>query len=120
MVKFVSTLMQSRDQAHIFHLQTNSYAAHKALNSYYEDIVDLIDGLIESYQGKYGIIKGYVAAESYKESADVEEVVKYFSALAKFVERAQKELPKDTYIQNQIDEITQLINSTLYKLTFLM
>ncbi len=60
MGQFVSTLMASRTQAHIFHLQTPSFAAHKALNEYYENIVDIIDGLVESYQGKYGIITGYV------------------------------------------------------------
>ena len=29
--KFVGTLMNSRNQAHAFHLTTNSFAAHKAL-----------------------------------------------------------------------------------------
>jgi len=55
---FIGTLMQSRNQAHIYHLQTNSFAAHKALQEYYEEIVDLVDGLVESYQGKYGILRG--------------------------------------------------------------
>ena len=42
MGQFVSTLLASRTQAHIFHLQTPSFAAHKALNEYYENIVDII------------------------------------------------------------------------------
>ena len=41
--KFISTLFSSREQAHIFHLQTSSYAMHAALNKYYDGIVDLID-----------------------------------------------------------------------------
>jgi hypothetical protein len=56
---FVSTLFASRTQAHIFHLQTTSFAKHKALNEYYDEIVGLTDGIIESYQGRYGIIEGY-------------------------------------------------------------
>ena len=57
--QFISTLMSARTQAHIFHLQTPSFAAHTALNGFYDEIVGTIDGLVESYQGKYGIIEGY-------------------------------------------------------------
>ena len=53
--------MHSRTQAHVFHLQTPSFAEHKALNDYYNGIVDLVDGFVESYQGKYGILNGYCA-----------------------------------------------------------
>ena len=59
MASFVSTLFHSRTQAHTFHLQTNSFAAHKALNEYYDEIINIVDGLVESYQGRYGILKGY-------------------------------------------------------------
>ena len=47
---FIGTLMQSRNQAHIYHLQTNSFAQHMALQCYYEGIIPLFDGLVESYQ----------------------------------------------------------------------
>ncbi len=57
--KLISYLFHSRTQAHIFHLQTQSFAEHMALNVYYDGIVPLIDGIVESYQGKYGIVKGY-------------------------------------------------------------
>ena len=45
MNEYVGTLFQSRNQAHIYHLQTPSYAKHMALNDYYEDIIDIIDDL---------------------------------------------------------------------------
>jgi hypothetical protein len=118
MANFVSTLFHSRTQAHTFHLQTNSFAAHKALNEYYDSIIDLVDSLIESYQGRYGILKGY------KGMADVLEydenvVVKYFEALCMYVEKNRPLLPQDSYIQNQIDELIALIESTKYKLIYL-
>jgi hypothetical protein len=50
--EMVCKILHSRNQSHIFHLQTKSYSEHKALNDYYDNIVDLYDGLIESYQGK--------------------------------------------------------------------
>jgi hypothetical protein len=113
---FIGTLMQSRNQVHIYHLQTDSYAAHKALQGYYEDIVDLIDGLVESYQGRYGILRGYKMAGTIKEDGNAP---MYFEGLCKFVETIRTQLPQDSYIQNQIDEVVDLIESTKYKLKFL-
>jgi DNA-binding ferritin-like protein len=54
--KLISTLMASRDQAHIFHWQTTgpgSFAAHMTLGAYYEAVPDLVDALVEAYQGKH-------------------------------------------------------------------
>ena len=116
--QFVSTLLASRTQAHIFHLQTPSFAAHKALNEYYEEIVDIVDGIVESYQGKYGIITGYgnVALQEYQ---SCEGIIAYFTTLCMYVEKSRQMLCQDSYIQNQIDEVVALINSTIYKFRFL-
>ncbi len=60
MVDVVSLLFSARTQLHIYHLQTLSFAQHKALNEAYDEIIDLIDGLVETYQGKTKVIlKGY-------------------------------------------------------------
>ena len=116
--QFISTLFASRTQAHVFHLQTNSFAAHKALNEYYDGIVDIADGIAESVQGKYGIITGYSNIDLL-EGNDCNEVIKYFTALEMYVERARQTMPQDSYIQNQVDEVVALIVSTIYKLKFL-
>ena len=116
--QFISTLFASRTQAHVFHLQTNSFAAHKALNEYYDGIIDLADGIAESIQGKYGIITGYSNIDLLAGN-DCNEVIKYFTALEMYVERARQTMPQDSYIQNQVDEVVALIVSTIYKLKFL-
>lgn len=117
--KLISTLMASRDQAHVFHWQVTgpgSFAMHMALNTYYDAIPGLTDGLVESYQGKHGIIKGYTPAEKFDEFKH-DTVLKYFKGLAMFVERSYDKLDaKDTYILNQIDNVKELIYSTIYKL----
>ena len=117
-VKLISYLFHSRTQAHIFHLQTDSFAAHMALNGYYDGIVDLIDGLVESYQGKYGILTNY-SNFSILEYKDCEEVIMYFQSLNMTVEKLRTIAPQDSYIQNQIDTVIELITSTIYKLKFL-
>jgi hypothetical protein len=103
-------LFQSRDTAHLIHLATPSYEAHIALNSYYDDIVDLIDKLVESYQGIYGKIE-IIIPESCNTDA-----VPYFTQLHEFVIINKSLFNQNGNLQNTIDEITDLLASTLYKL----
>jgi hypothetical protein len=115
--EMASIILHSRTQTHTLHLQTKSFAEHKALNDYYDSIGDLFDGLVESYQGKYGIIESYKSYDivSYKST---ESTVKYLQDLCKKIE-SLRDCCEDSYIQNQIDTVCELINSTLYKLRFL-
>jgi high-affinity Fe2+/Pb2+ permease len=113
----MSLLLHSQTQVHALHLQTKSYSEHKALQNYYEGIDGLVDGIIESYQGKYDIIEGYKSYDivNYKST---EATIKYLKDLDNKVQKLRG-CCKDTYIQNQIDNVNELINSTLYKLRFL-
>lgn len=117
--KLISTLMASRDQAHIFHWQvtgTGSFARHMALGAYYDAIPDMIDALVEAYQGKHGILKGFQPAEKFDEYT-TDGAVKYFKALATYVDRVYNKIPKeDTNIINQLDTFKDLIYTTIYKL----
>jgi hypothetical protein len=115
--EMVSLLLHSRTQAHILHLQTKSYPEHMALNAYYDGITELIDGLVESYQGQYGIIENYKSydIQNYKSTDDT---IKYLNGICEKVNKL-RDCCKDSYIQNQIDTICELVNSTLYKLKFL-
>ena len=117
--KLISVLMGSRDQAHVFHWQTTgpgSFAAHTALATYYDAIPDMLDALVETYQGKHGIIDGYTAPDNFA-SYDKSTAVKYFKGLAIFLEKAYDKIPKqDTNIINQLDTFKDLIYVTIYKL----
>jgi hypothetical protein len=88
-----------------------------ALNGYYDGIGDLVDGLVESFQGKYGIIKGYKSMDL-QEWKSTEDTVKYMNGLCEKIEEL-RDCCDDSYIQNQIDTVCELINSTVYKLRFL-
>jgi hypothetical protein len=115
--KLLSYLLHSKNQVHVFHLQTKSFSEHTALGGYYDSIGGLFDGIVESYQGKYDIIANYenFGLESYKSG---EATVAYLKALAKKIEDTFSKV-EDTYIQNQLDGVTELIYSTIYKLRFL-
>ena len=114
--KFISNLLNSRQQAHVYHWQAvgeGSNAVHEALNEYYDKIVKRVDGLVESIQGRNGIIRGYNLEFAVRE--DNKPLI-YFQALVKYVEAVRQRLPQDSYVQNQIDEIVDLIETTKYKL----
>ena len=85
-----------------------------ALAAYYDGIVDLIDQFVEAYMGKYSKITKF--PNVYHQP---KEVVAYIESLIRFVEKARQDLPKDSELQNLIDEIADLLNSTAYKLRFL-
>ena len=117
--QFVSTLMSARTQAHVFHLGTKglgSFAAHSALNEFYDTFLGAVDGFVESYQGKYGIVSGWgnIGLQDFQST---EQVISYFTILVAFIEKVRTIAFQDSYLQNQIDEMIQLIYSLLYKLT---
>ena len=114
---FVGTLFLARDVAHSVHLNTRSFSKHSALNSFYDEIVELADKFAEAYQGRHGLI-GPISLMSAKKTTNIVEFLE--DSLAD-VEKMRFEVCEktDTALQNIIDEIVGLYLSTLYKLKFL-
>lgn len=120
-VKFFSKLFESREMAHIYHLtvkgEPGSHAAHKALQEYYEGILEFLDELIEVYQGQYGIIEGYEVIDT-KETKSKDKI-KYFEELVEFIKSEKKCIKaEDSHLLNIVDEAVALIYKTLYKLKY--
>jgi DNA-binding ferritin-like protein len=119
MEQLASLFFHSRTQAHVFHLGVKgpgAFAVHKALNEYYDEIVDLIDGLVESYQGKYGLIK-FQPVNGLDTNCDIKNIIAYFEKLCTALEKMRQDSKlKDSWIQNQIDNVAELLYSTKYKL----
>ena len=113
---FVSYLKDSFDQAVVWHHQTDSHAMHKALNHFYDEILELIDGLVESVSGIYGRPKDYEIDEpvNYK---NPEQVTAYFKSCYDMIQKDRKDIYEESWIQNQVDEIAQLFAETLYLLS---
>jgi hypothetical protein len=119
--KFFSKLFESREIAHIFHLQAKgdegSHASHLALQTYYEGVIELIDELVEVYQGQYEVVEGY-------ENLDLKELatdkIQYFISLAEFIKTTRHSAlsEEDTHLQSIVDDILISIYKTLYKLRF--
>ena len=111
---FAATLLHSATNAHFFHWSTGSYAKHKALGKYYDEIIDAVDAYVEVFMGLYGKIEDF--PNCYHEPKDP---IPYMQSLQTFVRDARQSLPKDPQLVNLCDGIADLIDSTTYKLKFL-
>ena len=117
--KFFSKLFESREMAHVYHLQIKgegSYAGHKALDNYYNDVLDLIDELVETYQGQYEIVEDYQIIDT--NSTTSKDKIEYFNELQQFIKdnRYTALSKEDSHLQNIVDEVVALGYRTLYKL----
>ena len=115
-VDLVYCLKQSNEQAIVWHHQTTSFSCHKALDNYYNEIVGLVDGLVESVSGVYGCPTGYELVNPI-DYQSVEQVQAYFQALYAEIQSERTMTFQESWIQNQIDEIATLVAETLYLLT---
>lgn len=115
MGEFILTLLHAATNTHILHLRSNSYAEHMALGAFYEALPGLVDVLAESIQGLNQELIDYPA--DYYAPADT--ALQELTDLSEYVKENRKALPQDSEIQNSVDAIEELINSTIYKLKFL-
>jgi DNA-binding ferritin-like protein len=112
--EFLLTLLHSSTNAHLLHWQSKSYAQHVALGTFYNEIIDTTDQIAEALMGSYDMTLTFPKMY-YAPAATAKEELE---ALKDYVFETRQELPQDTEIQNLIDEVAQLIDSTLYLLRF--
>ena len=108
-------LFEVRDAIHYMHLNTTSFAVHKALNSFYDSWLDLADSFVEKYQGKYGRITGQLIIEV----SDKTKPVEYMKNLSTVLDTEITSLvgKNDSDLLNIIADMKGLVNETLYLLT---
>ncbi len=116
-MQFVMCLLHSVTNAHILHFQSLSYSQHMALGAYYDEVSDLVDGFVEAFQGKYGLLTKYQSDYQLPDNNPVTYLT-YLKEEVATLRRASG-FPQDSELQNEVDTIANLINSTLYKLRFL-
>lgn len=113
--EFIARCFHARTAAHILHLKSKSYAEHKALNEFYDEIIDLTDDFAEMYQGEQStIIQTY--PDGYRTPSSPLVLI---SGLQSWVENNRKNICDSQQCQAQIDVILMLCNQTFYKLKFL-
>lgn len=113
-INIPAILFKAQIDAKLTHLaQPNrTLALHEAMGKFYEGIDDLLDTFIETYMGLYPCD---IVTEG---SSVIKDPVKYFTNLYDLIDKERKGI-KESFLQNQIDEIQQLIAHTLYRLKYI-
>ncbi|MCI4437721.1 MAG: hypothetical protein JHC33_13015 [Ignisphaera sp.] len=114
MEKLVALVFLSRDYAHIFHLLSKSYEEHMILNDFYDEVIDDIDEIAETYQGKYGQFKEINRMTNDAKATALDTLKVH----VKWIEDNRYKLCKqeDNSIQSLIDVLIDRYYRTLYKL----
>lgn len=119
--EFALTLLNSVTVIHLAHLTITgpgSFAAHKALNDFYDNVGDLSDSFIEQYQGLSGKLISYPPTVQFDTVCCVAGSMEYLTKLYEKV-RVYQASCDYSELNNTLDEIKSLINATVYKLKFL-
>ena len=106
------TLQQATVASWRKHLRTAKYAKHEALDEFYKELPEKVDALIEGYMGAHG--KKITKFENILKSSNMN-TLKYLQELKKVCKEGYDLLDDNEELESLLDDIVNLINSTLYK-----
>lgn len=106
------TLQQSVVSSWRKHLRTAKYAKHMALDEFYKKMPDLVDDLIEGWMGVNG--KKITNFTNIIQSSNLN-TLKYLKELKSVVKQGYPLMGGEPDLEAALDDILELINTTLYK-----
>lgn len=117
-VKLAALLQDSVLHSWKMHLKAKKYSVHIILEEYYNDAFDIIDDLIEHYQGicKCDIICDNIVIDMIKSDDPYIYFTYLKDYLLNFINDSNNFSEKTFEIKSDIDDLLRLIDSTLYKL----
>ncbi len=117
--ELISRVFYARNVAHFEHWRANgvgAYARHMALGSFYDDVIDAIDNLVEAYQGAFELV-GTIPSPKTKAS----EILLILGEDAEWIEKNHEAICKgNRAVANLVDGVTGTYLTTIYKLRNLM
>ena len=98
--------------AHREHWSTNSYAAHVALGAFYDEVIDAIDAIVESYQGIYGKIEPFNV-----ETTAAGDILEYLVDEADWIDVNRDEIIQGSAnLGNLVDTLSAVYSKTIFLL----
>ena len=110
--EFFGTLQESVVMTWRKHLKTKKYSNHMALDEYYKEAPELIDALIEGWQGTHDKIEKY---DDLLKDKEFDTAVDYLTELRKITKEGRK-LMDSSELESDTDAILSLIDGVIYKL----
>jgi DNA-binding ferritin-like protein len=118
-MNFVQVLLTTTHQLHVYHWQTDSYAAHQAFGQAYDALDGLMDNFVEVFMGKYGKVASKDGFDINLANITDKKPGEFIDSVIDFL---TNELPKslkdnDTDLLNIRDEMIAELNKLKYLLT---
>jgi hypothetical protein len=111
--ELIAKVFATRNNAHLEHWRTGSFAAHMALGDFYEDVIETVDKLVEAYQGNFGKVK---VVPDIKQSHN-DDCIKCLSEDVAWIAKNRSKIARNVAsLENIVDELTGLYLKALYKL----
>jgi len=106
-------LLKARTDVHLTHLlqKDKTLATHNAMSMFYEGVLDLVDTYVETSMG----IDDTFKLTEVEESMAIANPLAYFKALYNTIS-VERQSIKESFLQNQIDTMQELIAHTLYRI----
>jgi hypothetical protein len=112
--QLISRVFYARNLAHFEHWRATgagSFSKHMALGSFYDEVIEAIDDLVEAYQGAFDLIGNIPAPET---GGDILAILEGDAA---WIEKNHESICKENRaVGNLIDTLTGVYLSTIYKL----
>lgn len=120
-VKLANVLQESVLHAWKLHLKTKKYSVHMILEEYYNEALNIVDDLIEHYQGicKCNIIDDRIPLMCIKNDDPFIYFTDLRTYIIDFLNNPNNFDERTNEIKSDIDDLLRLIDSTLYKLSSL-
>lgn len=120
--QLMNQLLTLQNQIKLYHWQTKSYARHKGADQLFTKMVELIDKVMEVYQGRYNTVSVNNKTNEIKlENLNDDNILEFLETMRDFF---VKEFPEfvnkntNTDLLNLRDEILANINQTIYLFGF--
>lgn len=106
-------LLKARTDVHLTHLlqKDKTLATHNAMSIFYEGVLDLVDTYVETSMG----IDDTFSLTEVEESMAITNPLVYFKNLYNIIQ-TERVVVKESFLQNQIDTMQELIAHTLYRI----
>ena len=113
--QLISRVFYTRNVAHLQHWRAKgagSYAKHKALGHFYDDVIDALDDLVEAYQGAFDLIGDVPAPPK-----GLNDILAHLENEAAWIEENHEDICEgNRAVANLIDGLTAVYLSAIYKL----
>lgn len=111
--ELVQRVLATRDISHMAHWSTCSNAQHTALGDIYEELPEILDKIVEAYQGKFGVVQGFTTNGSVMPEC----LCSHMKADLEWVEKNKGKVAKGCIaVGALIDELAAQYLASIYKL----